>query len=234
MRKFIFGAKSDVPADTRLSNGYTLFDWAVRKNGFPEFFARNISGENALTKEEMSFLAKKNCKILFVFNDVTELEVAGNDGTNSAMRAVAAMRNLEVPEDEKIAVIAEIKDDWIVNRNWMYTFAKEVEKSGFYYGFIGNTDSSDNFSFDKECSHYGIIGISPVLCATKPENYDEITTWKPYAPSAYIPEDIQLWQTGEVGLNGISYKVVYARDESILDCMYNIEEGVSVNECEDI
>ena len=69
MQKFIFGVKSDIPANTKLTNGYTLFDWAVRKNEVPSFWTRNISGKNCLSKEEIRFLTSKKCKILLFFND---------------------------------------------------------------------------------------------------------------------------------------------------------------------
>ena len=51
----IFGADSSFPSNTRLTNGYTLFDWVMRKNCFPAFWGRNILGENSITEEEIEF-----------------------------------------------------------------------------------------------------------------------------------------------------------------------------------
>lgn len=231
MQKFIFGVKSDIPANTKLTNGYTLFDWAVRKNEVPSFWTRNISGKNCLSKEEIRFLTSKKCKILLFFNDLTELEVSGSNGQPAAARAINALKEMGIPVNKNIAVLAEIKDDWTVNRNWMYSFAKELQRNGYNYGFIGNTDSSDNFSFDKEFSHEGIIGISPILYATKPEITEDIYEWVPYAPSALIPEDVHFWQNKTLNMNNVEYKTVYAREKNLPICMYEADEEVIESEC---
>lgn len=112
----------------------------------------------------------------------------------------------------------------------MYSFAKEIKKNGYNYGFIGNTDSSDTFSFDKEFSHEGIIGIAPVLYATKPETEEDIYKWAPYAPSALIPEDVHFWQNKTIDMNGVIYKTVYAREGNMANCMYEPKEEVVENE----
>ena len=220
MNKFIFGAKSTTPANARLTNGYTLYDWAMRQNCFPAFWARNISGENKITKEEIKFLQEKDCKIVPIFNDFTEEDIVKTNGANDAFKAIDNIKDLGIPEKNNIAVIVEIKDDWSVNHNWMISFAETLINNGYMPGFLGNTDSSLNFNFDRQCSHYVNAGLNAIYCASKPEILGEIGSWKPYAPSSLSPEDISLWQNKKLNLNGVEYYTVFAKDESILNYMW--------------
>ncbi|MBS5737117.1 MAG: hypothetical protein KHW62_03755, partial [Clostridiales bacterium] len=110
MSKFIFGVRSKTSANTKLSNGYTLYDWVMRKNCPPAFWARSISGEEIVTKDELEFLKNKNCKIALLFDELTENEVSSGNGKESAEKAIKAAQELGVPEDENIAIIAVIED----------------------------------------------------------------------------------------------------------------------------
>ena len=47
---------STVPANTRLTNGYLLYDWVMRKSCYPSFWGRPLTGEGAITESEMEFL----------------------------------------------------------------------------------------------------------------------------------------------------------------------------------
>ena len=94
INQFIFGAKSKALANTRLTNGYTLFDWAMRQNCFPAFWGRSISGRNQITTEEFEFLSERDCKIAFIFDNLTEIQVSSNNGEDDAMRAVERLKEL--------------------------------------------------------------------------------------------------------------------------------------------
>ena len=59
----IFGVKSKIPSDMKLTNGYSLFDWIMRKKDVPEFWMRNITGESRITPDELAFLKNKGCQI---------------------------------------------------------------------------------------------------------------------------------------------------------------------------
>ena len=152
--KKIFGVDSFLPSNTKLTNGYDLYSWVMRMNCFPEFWGRNISGENQLTQEEVSFLHEKNCKIALIFNDITEANVSKANGAAEAFRAIEAVRALGVPSNMSIAIFAYINPNWSISHNWMISFAHVLAENGFVPGFIGNTDSSLNFNFDRQYGHF--------------------------------------------------------------------------------
>ena len=77
--ELIYGVDSTVPADTKLTNGYTLYDWVMRKSCFPSFWARNLSGAGALSAEEVEFLRSKGCKIGCIYNDLKEDVIGTRD-----------------------------------------------------------------------------------------------------------------------------------------------------------
>ncbi|MBS5737110.1 MAG: hypothetical protein KHW62_03720 [Clostridiales bacterium] len=216
MNKFIFGAKSQAPSNTKLTNGYTLFEWAMRQHCFPAFWGRSISEKNKITKDEIDFLSEKDCKILLIFDNLTEISVSSNNGANDAENAIESLEKLKVPKYKNIAVFAEIQDEWSVNHNWMISFAEILRHNGYIPGFIGNTDSSLNFNFNRQFSHYKEAGFDAVCCATKPETTETIYEWKPYAPSTMNPNDILLWQNQTKELNGVKYNFVHARNNDIL------------------
>lgn len=222
MRKFIFGAKSDVPADTRLSNGYTLFDWAVRQNCFPAFWGRSVSGKDSVTKEEIDFLSARDCGLLMIFNDYSLAELAKNDGRSSAKRVIESVANLGIKGNGKHSVFVEIKEGTYINHNWMLSFAKGLEASGYSTGFIGNTDSSENFNFDSEYSHFIVAGGEAFCAATRPQTDEHVYKWIPFAPSAISQDEIILWQNGHKNFKDISYETVYAKDETVLSCIYKL------------
>ena len=226
--KNVFGCDSSISASTRLSNGYTMFDWVMRQRCFPEVWARTLLGENPITSEEVRFLKDNDCRIGLVIRDLSEAEVSSNDGTKTALRAVEALKELDVPQETGIAVFAEIAPDWSVNHNWMLSYAVALSAAGYIPGFIGNTDSSDNFNFDRQTGHYleaarHINLPETVFCATAPVINTEPDTWVPYAPSDMSRDDIHLWKCGEVKYRELSVGEVYARDDSVLDFMWKGE-----------
>jgi len=221
----IFGASSTVEANTRLKNGYSIFDWAMRMRGFPAFWGRTISGDNRISEEEIEFLREKSCKIALIFDDLTEVSVSGIDGTDDAMRAVAALDELSVPAGEEVAVFAAIRDEWSVNHNWMITFAAVLSANGYVPGFIGNTDSSKNFNFDRQYGHFvhatrDVNGYGALIWATEPVAEGEPAEWSPFCPSDVETEDVALWRTGYVGMGDVTANADYIRDDSLLRHMF--------------
>ena len=217
----IFGADSSFPSNARLTNGYTLFDWVMRKNCFPAFWGRNILGENSITEEEIEFLKGKNCKVALIINHLSEADVSKTNGDADALEAAEAAKALNIPADGSTALFVDIKDDWTVNHNWMISFANALNDSGYVPGFIGNTDSSKNFNFDRQCGHYmqatkDMDEYGAIYWATEPKTDAEPTVWSPFFPSDFTVYKISIWRTSSVSVNNISANTNYAQDYSVL------------------
>ena len=223
--KTIFGVSSATPINKKLKNGYTMYDWVKRQKCFPAFCMRTLSGEDKITAEEIEFLKAKDCKIGLVVCDLTEAKVSGVNGTEDALKAVEAAKELGVSQNVGIALFAEIKPEWSVNHNWMISFAQVVSANGYVPAFIGNTDSSKNFNFDRQCSHYvqatkDVDCFGAVFMATEPKLDGAPEEWAPYCPSALEPEDISLWSCGTTTFDFTGVEDVYAKDEKVLENMW--------------
>ena len=223
--KTIFGVNSATPISKKLKNGYTMYDWVKRQKCFPAFCMRTLCGEDKITAEEIEFLKDKDCKIGLVIRDLTEAKVSGVNGTEDALKAVEMAKELGVPQNEGIALFAEIKPEWSVNHNWMISFAQVVSANGYVPAFIGNTDSSKNFNFDRQCSHYvevtkDVNYFGAVFMATEPKLDTVPEEWTPYCPSALEPEDIHLWSCGTTTFDLMQVEDVYAKDEKVLANMW--------------
>ena len=46
-----------------------MFEWVIRNKIHPNFWGRNLVGENALTKDEVDFIHSKGCKVAAVYPD---------------------------------------------------------------------------------------------------------------------------------------------------------------------
>ena len=223
--KTIFGVYSATPINQKLKNGYTMHDWVMRQKGFPAFCMRTLCGEYKLTAKEVEFLRAKDCKIGLVVRDLTEAAVSAVSGTEDALRAVEAAKKLGVPQNEGIALFAEIKPTWSVNHNWMISFAQTVSANGYVPAFIGNTDSSKNFNFDRQCSHYvqatkNANYFGALFMATEPKQKGTPKEWAPYCPSALQPDDIHLWCCGTTTFDTLQVQDVYAKEQAALDKMW--------------
>ena len=223
--KTIFGVSSATPINKKLKNGYTMYDWVKRQKCFPAFCMRTLSGENKITTEEIEFLKARDCKIGLVIRNLTEAKVSGINGTEDALKAVQAAKELGVPQNECIALFAEIKPEWSVNHNWMISFAQTVFANGYVPAFIGNTDSSKNFNFDRQCSHFvqatkDVNCFDAIFMATEPKLDSAPEEWTPYCPSALEPEDISLWSCGTTTFDFTGVEDVYAKDNKVLENMW--------------
>ncbi len=223
--KTIFGIRSATPINKKLKNGYTMYDWVKRQKCFPAFCMRTLCGEGKVTAEEIEFLKSKECKIGLVIRDLTEAKVSATNGTEDALKAVETAKNLGVPQNEGIALFAEIKPEWSVNHNWMISFAQVISANGYVPAFIGNTDSSKNFNFDRQCSHFvqatkDVNYFGALFMATEPKFDSEPEEWTPYCPSALEHEDISLWSCGTTTFDFTGVEDVYAKDEKVLENMW--------------
>lgn len=223
--KMIFGVNSTAPANERLKNGYTLYDWVMRQNCFPSFWMRTLTGKNVISEDEIEFLREKDCKIGLVIRDLTEVQVSSVNGAEDALRAIEAAKMLGVPQNKGIVLFAEIKPEWSVHHNWMMGFADVLVSDGYVPGFIGNTDSSDNFNFDRQCSHYvqataEVNQFGAIYCATEPKMSEIPDKWCPYCPSALEPEDMHLWECGRTTFGELAVDDIYARDTKVVEQMW--------------
>lgn len=223
--KMNFGVCSTSPSNKMLKNGYTMYEWVKRQKCFPKFWGRNISGQNAITEDEIVFLKEKGCKILLVFNDLTEAKVSAVNGTEGALKAVEAAKKLGVPQNHGVALFAEIKSEWSVNHNWMISFAHIIATNGYTPAFIGNTDSSKNFNFDRQCSHFvqatkDMNCFNTVFMATEPKCVGTPDEWLPYCPSVLDPNDIDLWSCGKTVFGQIEVEDIYAKDDKVFKNMW--------------
>ena len=177
------------------------------------------------TTLEIDFLKAKGCKLALMVRDLKEASVSCDNGTGDAQRAIATAKHFNVPQNKGIAIWADIQPDWSINPNWMLSFAKELSENGYLPGFLGNTDSSINFNFDRECSnfiqlsddvdHYGAL-----YGATEPKLSGRPKSWNPYCPSALDPESLSLWVCGKIFFCNLKVDEIYARDEVILNSMW--------------
>lgn len=99
----------------------------------------------------------------------------------------------------------------------MITFAEEIFAKGYIPGFIANTDSSKNFNFGRQCSHYveatkDMDYFGAVFAATEPKCDGAPESWTPYCPSALNQEDIGLWFFGTTVFDTFVVEDVYSKN----------------------
>ena len=105
-----------------------------------------------------------------------------------------------------------------------------MKANGFIPGFIGNTDSSKNFSFDRQCSHYvkatkEIDYWGAIFMSTEPKCEAAPEIWEPYCPSSLNRKDMSLWACGKTVFDETEADDIYARDEKVLAYMWDYKEG---------
>ena len=202
----VFGVDSRFSAEDILQNNITMFEWVSRNKLRPNFWIRNIAGENALTKQKIKFLHKKGCKIGLLYSsaDAKETEIHGK---TLAQKVSDAATKIDVPGGT--AIFIEIEETEKTTKEFLAGFIGELALSGYYPAFQVNTDA--RYIFDREFSRGMqmneqlfskciIWAVSPSL-----KEYDGMTTthfihpdeWKPFAPSCITREDIAVWQYGK-------------------------------------
>lgn len=204
--RLLFGVDSTVQANDVLQNNLTEFEWVTRNKLYPNFWGRNMTGENALTKEEIEFLHSKACKITPIYktpnNQTTEEE-----GVAEATKAVDIALELGIPDGT--AIFLETVHNKTVTKDFMRGFARTLIEKGFTPGFKADTDAK--YDFDREYST-GLqtdkdIFDKCLVWAVAPSlaEYERVTTthlihpdnWGPFAPSGITRNDIAIWQYGK-------------------------------------
>lgn len=227
-----FGVNSNYPSNAKLTNGYDLYHWVMRMSSPPAFWGRNIVGDQKLTKEEADFLHEKHCAVALIYNGFSESDMSKINGVEDGIKAANAARELAVPVNQNIAIFADINDAWSVNHNWMIGFSSSVLREGYIPGYIANTDSSMNFNFGRQCSHYvqymGDVGReSTVYWATEPKLEEEPLAWSPYAPSELEPNDMHIWRVGKTITykNNIEVMRNYIQEDAYSHFLWTADKG---------
>lgn len=204
--RLLFGVDSALGANDILQNNLDQFEWVRRNKIYPNFWGRNIVGENCLTKEEIKFLHDRGCKIAAIYRtpDVKRVE---RDGEILAKKINMIAFELGIPAGT--AIFLEIDEKETITRDYMRGFARALLEEGYTPAFKANTDA--NYAFDHEYSRGMqsnkelfakclIWAITPRLA-----EFEGITNshlihpdnWKPYAPSGITRKDIAIWQYGK-------------------------------------
>ena len=204
--RLFFGVDSRIQADDVLQNNITEFEWAVRNKIYPNFWGRNLEGENSLSKAEIKFLHSKGCKIAAMYSD-SGAKKTEEQGKMLAKKADLKAFELGIPQGT--AIFLEIGESEDATRDFMKGFAETLIAEGYTPAFKASTDAK--FSFDREFSR-GLqtdkdIFSKCLVWAVTPSlaEYDRVTTthlihpdnWIPYAPSGITRKDIAIWQYGK-------------------------------------
>ena len=204
--RLLFGVDSKIQADDILQNNISEFEWVVRNKVYPNFWGRNLVGENCLTNKEIDFLHEKGCKIAAIYTSLDAKETE-EQGKIVAKKIDVVATELGIPQGT--AIFLEIGESENVTRDYMRGFAAGLVEEGFTPAFKANTDAA--FDFDREYSRGMqtdkdvfekclIWAVSPSLA-----EFDRVTTthlihpdnWTPFAPSGITRDDIAVWQYGK-------------------------------------
>lgn len=204
--RLLFGVNSNVPSNNILQNNLTMFEWVKRNKLYPNFWGRNLTGDNALTEEEITFLRTKGCKLTAICTD-NSTKNTEEKGKMFAEKIVNIAKSLGIKQNN--AIFLEIEENANTSKNYLRGYAKELLSKGYIPGFKANTDAA--FDFDRQfCigmksdetifEHCLVWAVAPSI-----KEYDGITTshmvhpdeWRPFSPSAITRNDISIWQYGK-------------------------------------
>lgn len=204
--ELIFGVDSVIQANDLLQNNIQEFEWVKRNKAYPNFWGRNLTGENCLTQDEIMFLHRKGCKIAPTHSN-SEKKISEEQGKAQALRIIAVAIELGIPENT--AIFLEIGDTEKVSTAYLKGYAKALIDEKYIPAFKANTDA--NFDFDREFSR-GLQNENKIfkeclIWAVAPSiaEFERIATthvihpenWTPYAPSGMTRNDIAIWQYGK-------------------------------------
>ena len=97
---------------------------------YPNFWGRNLVGENALTKEEIDFLHSKGCKIAAIYTDSGEKQTE-EQGQILAKKIDVTALELGIPEGT--AIFLEIGEREVATSDFMRGFADTLISFPWFY-----------------------------------------------------------------------------------------------------
>ena len=206
VERLLFGVDSKGESHVVLQNNLSEFEWVVRNKLYPNFWGRNINGDNALTKEEITFIHEQGTKIAPIFS-MSEGKETEAQGLEESAKAATLAVELNIPMGTTIFL--EVPETENVTTEFMRGYIHGLLEEGFVPGFMANTDAK--YEFDREFSR----GMqtdkqsfeTALVWATAPslQEYERVTTthlihpdvWVPFAPSGITRNQIAVWQYGK-------------------------------------
>ena len=204
--RLFFGVDTSLPATAILQNNLTQYDWVTRNKLAPNFWGRNIMGENRLTKEEVNFLHEKGCTLVALCQDEGEKSTE-EQGKLFAKKAAVAAMELDIPAGTAIFLV--LPDSEAFTTAYLKGYATELLRNEWMPGFQANTDAAVLFDrvFSQGMQNDAAVFSKCAVWATAPtlEEYNRITTshliqpdeWLPFAPSGITRKQIAIWQYGK-------------------------------------
>lgn len=232
VKRLLFGVDSKTRANDLLQNNIDEFEWVVRNKISPNFFGRYLTGENCLTKDEITYIHKKGCKIAAIYKDS---DVKQTEEQGELLAKKIDIRALELGIPEGTAIFLEIEDDEKVSAEFMHGFAKALMVEGYTPAFKANTDAK--FPFDREfgrgtqkdkdifekCLIWAVSPTIPEYNGMTTSHLIHPDTWKPFAPSAISRREIAVWQYGndchpieDDNENPTSFNLDLVRNEQVI------------------
>lgn len=204
--ELLFGVDSVIQADDILQNNISEFEWVKRNKSYPNFWGRNLTGKNCLTKEEIKFLHSKGCKIAATYSN-SDPKVTEEQGKHHGLYIASIA--LELGIRENAAIFLEIGESEKITTAYLKGYAKALIEERYTPAFKASTDAKFDFDRefsrgmqnDKEIFKYCLVwAVTPTIA-----RFERIATthvihpenWMPYAPSAITREEIAIWQYGK-------------------------------------
>ena len=205
VRNILFGVDAQFSSDDLLQNNIDQFEWVLRNKIYPNFYGRNLNGDNRLTLSEIEYLHKKGCKIAAIYQ-TTDDQMTEAQGKACAKAVSEQASKLRIPTGT--AIFLNIDEEKPLSREFLRGYAKYLIVDGYTPGFRASTDAKYDFDriFSQGVRMNNQIFEKCLIWATTPTdpNYYRMTTshlihpdeWKPYAPSAIRRNEIAIWQYG--------------------------------------
>lgn len=202
-----FGVNSTARADTVLQHNITLFEWVLRNQSHPYFWGRTISGENALTADEMNFIQTNGCKIIPIYSETDASNMTTHQqGATDANKVIVSASGLSI--NPGTTLYMQIDPLSNVSSDYMLGYAKAIISSGYIPGFYANTDALYDFDHQfsrgyqanpdtfKQCQIWAMSPDKPELYQTTDAHTTLPDCWGPFCPSCLTKDQISIWQFG--------------------------------------
>lgn len=234
--RLLFGVHSTAAANETLQNNLDMFEWVKRNKIYPNFWGRNLVGDNHLTKKEIEFVHDKGIKIAPIYHS-DDPKKTEEQGRLLAKKIDVVATELRIPSET--AIFLELEGEQVTTA-FMKGYAEGLMLEGFTPGFKANTDSK--YPFDREFSRGMqteketfkkclVWAVAPIL-----SEYEKMTTthlihpdnWIPFAPSGISRNEIAVWQYGkdchpienEKGENAVFHLDLVRNEQVIVEKMF--------------
>ena len=202
-----FGVDSTSSSSTLLQHNLSQFEWVLRNKIYPNFWGRNIGGENGLTQEEIEFIHYTiGCKITAIYNGFDKVNMSTEqEGQADGQKAVIAASKAGFYLGNVIFLDIGTTN---VTAEYMQGYAQALITNGYVPGFYANTDAHFSFchQFSRgyqsnpelfgQCKIWAIAPNLPEFNDTSNAHNIHPDFWGPYCPSCMTQDQIAIWQYG--------------------------------------